>query len=195
MLHIYSTKNKTINQKKLFCPIGQFKKSQFILLFLITKRKDLPMTKKISFLFICLMAFALGYSINNLAISDTAPKIAVVDVQRLIQNSSQVKQLKADQEKKITEMQNTIQKAQTEISKETDPAKVSALEEKYRNQINDQKNALDKEYNDKLTKIDSEIRASVVEKARSLNYSLVLPKNVVFFGGDDITDAIAKGIK
>lgn len=153
------------------------------------------MTKKISFLFICLMAFALGYSINNLAISDTAPKIAVVDVQRLIQNSSQVKQLKADQEKKINEMQNTIQKAQTEISKETDPAKVSALEEKYRNQINDQKNALDKEYNDKLTKIDSEIRASVVEKARSLNYSLVLPKNVVFFGGDDITDAIAKGIK
>lgn len=153
------------------------------------------MTKKISFLFICLMAFALGYSINNLAISDTAPKIAVVDVQRLIQNSSQVKQLKADQEKKITEMQNTIQKAQTEISKETDPNKVAALEEKYRNQINDQKNALDKEYNDKLTKIDSEIRASVVEKARSLNYSLVLPKNVVFFGGDDITDAIAKGIK
>lgn len=153
------------------------------------------MTKKISFLFICLMAFALGYSINNLAISDTAPKIAVVDVQRLIQNSSQVKQLKADQEKKITEMQNTIQKAQAEISKETDPNKVAALEEKYRNQINDQKNALDKEYNDKLTKIDSEIRASVVEKARSLNYSLVLPKNVVFFGGDDITDAIAKGIK
>lgn len=97
------------------------------------------MTKKISFLFICLMAFALGYSINNIAISDTAPKIAVVDVQTLIQNSSQVKQLKADQEKKIVEMQNTIKKAQDEISKEKDPAKVAALEEKYRNQINAQK--------------------------------------------------------
>lgn len=141
------------------------------------------------------MAFALGYSINNIAISDTAPKIAVVDVQTLIQNSSQVKQLKADQGKKIIEMQNTIKKAQAEIAKETDKAKINALEEKYRNQINDQKVALDKEYNDKLTQIDTEIRTSVIEKAKSLNYSLVLPKSMVFYGGEDITDVIAKGIK
>ena len=130
------------------------------------------MTKKISFLFVCLMAFALGYSINNIAISDTAPKIAVVDVQQIVANSSQVKQLKADQEKKLGEMQKTIQQAQAEISKEKDPAKITALEEKYRNQINDQKVALDKDYNDKLTKIDSEIRTAVVEKAKSLNYNL-----------------------
>lgn len=141
------------------------------------------------------MAFALGYSINNIAISDTAPKIAVVDVQKIVQNSSQVKQLKTDQEKKLSEMQTTIQKAQSEISKEKDPAKITALEEKYRNEINNQKLALDKEYNDKLTKIDSEIRAAVIEKAKSLNYSLVLPKSMVFYGGDDITDVIAKDIK
>ncbi len=153
------------------------------------------MTKKISFLFVCLMAFALGYSINNIAISDTAPKIAVVDVQKIVANSSQVKQLKADQEKKLGEMQKTIQQAQSEISKEKDPAKITALEEKYRNQINEQKVALDKDYNDKLTKIDSEIRTAVVEKAKSLNYNLVLPKSMVFYGGEDITDVIAKDIK
>ena len=153
------------------------------------------MTKKISFLFICLMAFALGYSVNNIAISDTAPKIAVVDVQKIVANSSQVKQLKADQEKKLSEMQKTVQQAQSEISKEKDPAKITALEEKYRNQINDQKLALDKDYNDKLTQIDSEIRASVIEKANNLNYSLVLPKSMVFYGGEDITDVIAKDIK
>ena len=140
------------------------------------------------------MAFALGYSINNIAISDTAPKIAVVDVQKIVANSSQVKQLKADQEKKLGEMQKTIQQAQAEISKEKDPAKITALEEKYRNQINDQKVALDKDYNDKLTKIDSEIRSAVVEKAKSLNYNLVLPKSMVFYGGEDITDVIAKDI-
>ena len=153
------------------------------------------MTKKISFLFVCLMAFALGYSINNIAISDTTPKIAVVDVQQIVANSSQVKQLKADQEKKLGEMQKTIQQAQAEISKEKDPAKITALEEKYRNQINDQKVALDKDYNDKLTKIDSEIRTAVVEKAKSLNYNLVLPKSMVFYGGEDITDIRAKDIK
>ena len=153
------------------------------------------MVKKISFLFICLMAFALGYSINNIAISDTAPKVAVVDVQQLVANSAQVKQLRTEQENKVKQMQATIEKAWAEISKETDPNKIASLEEKYRNQINEQKVALDKEYNDKLVKIDSDIRTAVIEKARGLNYSLVLPKNMVLFGGDDITDVIAKDFK
>lgn len=153
------------------------------------------MKKKVSFLFLCLMSFALGYSINNIAVSDTAPKIAIVDLQKILTNSTQVKQLKADQEKKINEMQSTIQKAQQEIANEKDPKKVSELEEKYRNQINSQKVALDEEYNKKLSQIDTEIRTTVTEKAKSLNYNLVLPKNVVFYGGEDITDVIAKDIK
>ena len=51
------------------------------------------------------------------------------------------------------------------------------------------------EYNKKLTQIDTEVRATVTEKAKSLNYNLVLPKNIVFYGGEDITDVIAKEIK
>lgn len=153
------------------------------------------MNRKISFLFICLMSFALGYSINNLAISDTAPKVAVVDVQQLIASSNQVKQLRAEQDSKLKEMQSTVDKARAEIASETDPAKITALEEKYRNQINEQKLALDRDYNEKLMKLDSDIKSTVVEKARSLNYNLVLPKNVVFFGGDDITEMISKDIK
>lgn len=153
------------------------------------------MKKKISFLFVCLMAFALGYSINNIAISDTAPKIAVVDLQKILTSSSKVQQLKADQEKKVAEIQNTLQKAQSEIANEKDPKKVAELEEKYRDQINNQKIALDEEYNKKLTQIDTEVRATVTEKAKNLNYNLVLPKNIVFYGGEDITDVIAKEIK
>ena len=88
-----------------------------------------------------------------------------------------------------------MHRAHSEILKPKDPAIITALEEKYRNEINDQKLALDKDYNDKLTQIDSEIRASVIEKAKNLNYSLVLPKSMVFYGGEDITDVIAKDIK
>lgn len=153
------------------------------------------MKKNIYLAVIIALAFALGYSVNNIAISDTTPKVAVIDAAKIVSNSSAVKALKAEQEKKVKEMQATLEKAQSEISKETDPAKISALEDKYRNQINAQKVALDKEYNDKLIKIDSDIRSTVIEKARSLNYDLVLPKNVVYFGGDDITEVIAKDIK
>lgn len=140
-------------------------------------------------------AFVLGYSVNNIAISDTTPKVAVIDATKIVANSSAVKALKAEQEKKVKDIQATLEKAKAEISKETDPAKIAAIEEKYRTQINNQKIALDTEYNQKLTKIDNEIRATVVEKARNLNYDLVLPKNIVYFGGDDITDVIAKYIK
>lgn len=140
-------------------------------------------------------AFVLGYSVNNIAISDTTPKVAVIDAIKIVANSSAVKALKAEQEKKVKDIQATLEKAKAEISKETDPAKIAAIEEKYRTQINNQKIALDTEYNQKLTKIDNEIRATVVEKARNLNYDLVLPKNIVYFGGDDITDVIAKDIK
>lgn len=141
------------------------------------------------------LSFALGYSVNNIAISDTAPKVAVIDATKIVANSTAVKNLKAEQEGKVKEIQATLDKAKAELSKETDPAKIAAIEEKYRNRINAQKIALDTEYNQKLTKIDNDIRSTVIEKARNLNYDLVLPSNVVYFGGDDITDVIAKDIK
>lgn len=92
-------------------------------------------------------------------------------------------------------MQATIDKAKAEISKEQDPAKIAQLEEKYRNEINKQKLALDTSYNNKLTAIDNKIKTAVVEKARSMNYNMVLPKNTVLFGGDDITEQVATIIK
>ena len=142
-------------------------------------------------------AFDIGYSINSIAVSNTAPeyKIAVVDIQQIVANSSEIKSLKLDQEKQMQSMQSTIEKARAEISKEKDPAKISKLEDKYRNEINKQKLALDASYNDKLKAIDSKIKTAVVEKARSMHYNLVLPKNTVLFGGDDITDQVATIIK
>ena len=94
-------------------------------------------------------AFVLGYSVNNIAISDTTPKVAVIDATKIVANSSAVKALKAEQEKKVKDIQATLEKAKAEISKETDPAKIAAIEEKYRTQINNQKIALDTEYNQK----------------------------------------------
>ncbi len=92
-------------------------------------------------------------------------------------------------------MQSTIDKARADISKESDPVKIAQLEEKYRKQINEQKLALDTEYNKKLTAIDSKIKTAVVEKARSMNYNIVLPKNTVLFGGEDITPQVTSIMK
>lgn len=155
------------------------------------------MKKKIFGVLVVITAFAAGYSINNIAISGTNPeyKAAIVDIQKIVSNSSEIKALKTDQEKQVQAMQATIDKARAEISKEKDPAKIAQLEEKYRNEINGQKLALDTSYNNKLTEIDSKIKTAVVEKARSMNYNIVLPKNTVLYGGDDITDQVSTIIK
>lgn len=153
------------------------------------------MKKHIWIITVCLISFVSGYSINSKAISDTGYRVATVDVQSLISKSSEVNMLKSEQQKKLETMKATVDKARQEISKETDPAKISQLEEKYRNEINDQKIALDNEYNTKLMQIDNHIKTMVVEKAKSMNYNLVLPKNMVLYGGDDITAEVAKSIK
>jgi len=153
------------------------------------------MKKQIWFLAFCVAVFVAGYSINSKAISDTGYRVAVVDVQLLVQKSSEVTMLKNNQQKKLDQMKVTVDKARAEISKETDPDKIAKLEEKYRNEINNQKIALDNEYNEKIKQIDSNIRDLVVSKAKTMQYNLVLPKNMVLFGGDDITSEIAKSVK
>ena len=143
------------------------------------------------------ISLVMGYSINNIAISKAQPeyKIATVDIKKIVANSTEIKSLKAEQEKQMQNMQSTIDKARTEISKEQDPVKIAQLEEKYRNEINNQKLVLDTSYNTKVKAIDSKIKTAVVEKARSMNYNIVLPKNTVLFGGDDITDEVSQIIQ
>ncbi len=154
------------------------------------------MLKKAGITFAVLGALVLGFSLNNIAISDTADfKVAVVDIKQLVTNSQEIQKLKTDQENKIKQMQATLQKAREDIAKETDPSKIAALEEKYRKEVNAQKQSLDNEYSSKVTKIDNNIKSIVIEKARAMNYNLVLPKNFVLYGGDDITAEIAKAIK
>lgn len=154
------------------------------------------MKKYILILSISILAFTCGYSLNNKAISgDTDYKIAVVDLQQLISNSNEVKKLKAEQEKKMQTMQSTLEKARVEMSKETDKDKLAAIEEKYRNDINRQKTAMEQEYNTKFNEIDKNVRNAVIEKARAMNYNLVLPKNIVLLGGDDITAQVAQSVK
>ena len=153
------------------------------------------MKKNILLTALCLGAFIAGYSINSKAVSDTGYRVAVVDVQTLVSKSSEVNTLKAEQQKKLDAMQATMEKAKTEISKETDPVKINQLEEKYRTEINNQKIALDNEYTTKLKQIDTDIKSIVITKAKDMKYNLVLPKNLVLFGGDDITSEVAKSVK
>ena len=71
-------------------------------------------------------------------------------------------------------MQKTLEKAQAEISKETDANKAAKLEEKYREEINRQKLSMDENYNKRIADLNTKIHSVVADKAKNQNYNIII---------------------
>lgn len=153
------------------------------------------MNNKIKILAVGLLTFSSGIAFSNFAMSDVPSKIAVVDVQEVVNSSSQVQALKKEQQAKMKEVVSFVEKARKEVAATTDVKKKQALEEKYNKELNTKKTAMDKNYADKLTAIDSTISKQIEAQAKAGGYDIVLAKGVVLYGGSDITDAVKKAVK
>ena len=142
---------------------------------------------KKSFLVLTLILTVLGVFANE--------EIAVVDLQQLVSSSSQVKQLKQEHSKKINELDKIIVNARGEISNEKDPAKVLLIEDRYMKEFNTKKEALERDYNNRLSSIEKSIKGEITKKAQRDGYDYVFAKSVVLHGGKDITNELVGSIK
>ena len=140
--------------------------------------------KKSFIAFLLLLGMASNYA------SAEGNSIAVVDLQKLVSNSAQVKQLKQEHSKKMEELNKIIINARGAIANETDSAKIVQLEEKYTREFNTKKQALEKDYNTRLSNIEKSIQAEIEKKAQKDKYGYVFAKSVVLYGGKDITSEI-----
>lgn len=153
------------------------------------------MNNKLKFLTVGLLTFAAGIAFSNYAMSDVPSKIAVVDVQAVVNSSSQVQALKKEQQAKTKEIVTFIEKARKDVAAVTDVKKKQALEEKYNKELSSKKTAMDKNYSDKLTAIDATISKQIENQAKLGGYDIVLAKGIVLYGGSDITEAVKKAVK
>ena len=153
------------------------------------------MKQGIKYFALGLSAFIIGMSVNNYAISNVPSKVAVVDVQKVVAASAQVKALKADREAKVKDLGNFVTTARAAVAKETNATKKKALEDKSNKELNTKRNNIQKDYTNKLANIDKSISALIAQKAKAAGYELVLAKGVVLYGGTDITAEIAKNVK
>ncbi len=160
------------------------------------KRREF-MNNKFKFLAITAAAFFIGFSVNNFAMSEVPCncKIAVVDVMQVIESSSQVQAARKDHQAKAEEIIKYIEKARKDVAATTDEKKKKSLEEKYNKELNTKRKAMEKDYFTKLQDINKNINNTINEYAQNNNYKLVLAKEMVLYGGDDITEALKKSVK
>ena len=158
------------------------------------------MKNNLKLLAVGLFAFGIGLTLNNYAISDVVNtpanfKVAIVDVQKVVASSAQVKTLKEEQKKKGQELAKFIETAKTTLDKETDAKKKKTLEEKYNKEFKSKREAIAKNYEKKLLEIDKNISTIIDKNAKDNGYDLVLAKGAVLSGGTDITEEITKAVK
>ena len=142
-----------------------------------------------------LLTLAIFCLIGNSVSAAEISKIAVVDVQSVVASSSLVKKLKQDQEAKMKDLVSFIEKARKDVAAIKDTDKKKTLEEKYAKEFETKKAAQEKAYVEKLTEIDRDISKKIEQAAKEGNYDMVISKNSVLYGGDDITEAVKKLVK
>lgn len=155
------------------------------------------MNKNVKFLAIGVAAFLIGFSANNFAFSLEQPsyKVGIVDVAEVVANSTQVKNLKKEQQAKADEIVKFVEKARKDVAAASDEKKKKELEEKYSKELLAKKEKMEKEYVSKLSAIDGNISKKINETAKAGNYDVVLAKGAVLYGGEDLTKAVIEAVK
>ena len=124
-----------------------------------------------------------------------ATNIAVVDVQAIVNSSAQVKSLREAQSSKVNELNIWLQNAQNEVNAEQDKERQQALLQNYNAEFALKRRDIALQYQQELKAISNSISQTVETEAKKKGYSMVIAKNIVIYGGVDITEDIAKMVK
>lgn len=125
----------------------------------------------------------------------TGFKVAVVDIAQIVQKSPQISALQTERQNKLNDLEAFVVNARKDVaSQKTDDTK-KILEDKYNKELNQRKEAIDKDFAKKLVDIDKEITLIIKNKAKKMGYNLTLVKGSVIDGGTDITSTIIKDLK
>jgi len=127
--------------------------------------------------------------------NSNANNIAVVDVQAIVNSSAQVKALKEAQAAKVSELNAWLQNAQNEVNAEQDKERQQALLQKYNAEFALKRRDVALQYQQELQIVSNNISQTIAEEAVKKGYSMVIAKNIVVYGGIDITENIAKIVK
>lgn len=140
---------------------------------------------------------------KNIAASETktassslsGAKIAVVDVQALVNQTPSVLALRAEQQQNAAIIQNWVNGVNSQLNQIADQNTRNATAQQYQIELNKRQQALQNQYALKIQTIDAELSKLVSDVAAEKKLDYVFAKGMVVFGGTDITAEVAKRIK
>lgn len=122
-------------------------------------------------------------------------KIAVVDIASIVNGSQDVATLRQNHAVRSQELSQWLQAAQNEVNNQADQEAKQNLFQKYNAEFAQRRNTVNQMYQQELASVDQSITKIIMDEAQKLGYNMVLAKNVVVCGGDDITEDVRKLIK
>lgn len=126
---------------------------------------------------------------------NTSWKIAVVDIMSIVNGSQDVMNLRQNHAIRSQELSQWLQLAQAEVNNQNDQQVKQNLLQKYNAEFAQRRNAVNQLHQQELAVVDQNISKIIMDEAKKLGYNMVLSKNVVVCGGDDITEDVRKLIK
>ena len=142
-----------------------------------------------------LLALVVSLTLGLCTACKFQTKIAVVDLAAVVGNSEQVRALQADQNTKAQQLTQWLQSVQTEVNAQSDDKKKEELLQKYNAEFAQRRGVIAQQYAEALQQVDASITQTIADEAKKLGYTLVLAKGSTIYGGDYITDQIAKVVK
>jgi len=122
----------------------------------------------------------------------SAKSPGVVDLTKVIENYTKAQEVSADLKVKETELQKFIADAQKKINDAKTPLEKKNIEEKLSEEFNIKRNVFAKEQAEKWQQIEEEIIVKINEVSKEKNLELILNKQAVIIGGEEITEEVIK---
>lgn len=147
--------------------------------------------KYVQTVLLMLIAFACGMLIK----ASSIPTIAVVNIEQVLENYPKFTAIKQDNENKLNELAQWIEKINAEIDEEKDLEKRHKLADQYRKLTYEKENFIKQEYGSKLQDINVEMTALIDKVAKQNGCSHVFANTSMVTGGKDITQNVIKELK
>lgn len=117
-------------------------------------------------------------------------KAAVVDVQRIVNQARPVTVLREELQTQMAALQEWVASTTEVINKETSKEKKDELTKQYQEELTKKQQVIQREYAEKLQKIDADLTALIEKVAKKEGYGITFVKGSVAAGGVDITDKV-----